>query len=235
MQRAAVRQLDAIAVLADPQRRRLYDLVRSSQVPLTREQCAHGLDISRKLAAFHLDKLVAVGLLEPAERPESLPRRVGRAPKLYRTTSETVSLSLPARCYEELALVLALSVESQGQDEEPRAARLRVAHDRGVVRGLSHRRVARRRRAGEAVLATAVDALADEGFEPYQARAGVVRLANCPFHPIAGLAPDLVCGINERYLDGLLAGLGLDTLSATLAPAPGECCVEISSLDTSAS
>ena len=31
-----------------------------------------------------------------------------------------------------------------------------------------------------------------------------LRLRNCPFHPLAAKAPDLVCGINHAFLSGLL-------------------------------
>ena len=59
-----------------------------------------------------------------------------------------------------------------------------------------------------------------------------MRLRNCPFHPLAERAPDLVCGLNLEFLGGFLEGLGADAVEATLAPAPGECCVEVRARDT---
>ncbi|MBO0788607.1 MAG: winged helix-turn-helix transcriptional regulator, partial [Actinobacteria bacterium] len=67
-------------MLADEQRRRIYDFVRRAGAPVTRDQVAGAVGISRKLAAFHLDKLAAAGLLETSfPRPAGL-RRVGRSP-----------------------------------------------------------------------------------------------------------------------------------------------------------
>jgi predicted ArsR family transcriptional regulator len=52
-------------------------------------------------------------------------------------------------------------------------------------------------------------------------------LRNCPFHPLAAKAPELVCGINQAHLSGVRQGLGASTVSAVRAPAPGACCVEL--------
>ncbi|HET9140843.1 MAG TPA: transcriptional regulator, partial [Actinophytocola sp.] len=65
------------------------------------------------------------------------------------------------------------------------------------------------------------------GFEPTRPTPTCVRLRNCPFHPLAAKAPELVCGINHAYLGGFLAGLHATTVDAVLAPRPGECCVEL--------
>jgi predicted ArsR family transcriptional regulator len=69
--------------------------------------------------------------------------------------------------------------------------------------------------------------LADKGYEPYRDESGNIRLHNCPFHRLAQRSPDLVCGLNHAFLDGLLSGLGVESLAASLDPRPGECCVRI--------
>src|SRR4051812_23000871 len=60
MARAAVA---AIAALEDDVRRALFEHVRGAAQPVTRESAAAAIGISRNLAAFHLDKLVELGLL----------------------------------------------------------------------------------------------------------------------------------------------------------------------------
>ncbi|WP_062982540.1 hypothetical protein [Nocardia anaemiae] len=65
------------------------------------------------------------------------------------------------------------------------------------------------------------------GFEPSREAANCVRLRNCPFHPLATTAPDLVCGLNHGFCSGMLTGLGTDRVHAVLAPRDGECCVEV--------
>ncbi|HEU5271133.1 MAG TPA: helix-turn-helix domain-containing protein, partial [Jatrophihabitans sp.] len=71
---AAIR---AVAALADSVRQELYDYVRAARTPVSREQAAEATGISRKLAAFHLDKLVAIGLLRVHAAPAGR-RTVGR-------------------------------------------------------------------------------------------------------------------------------------------------------------
>ena len=66
----------AIGLLADEPRQRLYRFVRAQPTPVTRDQAAAAAGISRKLAAFHLAKLVSAGLLETAA-PDPASRRPG--------------------------------------------------------------------------------------------------------------------------------------------------------------
>ena len=65
------------------------------------------------------------------------------------------------------------------------------------------------------------------GFEPAREAPDRLRLRNCPFHPLAAQAPDLVCGMNHAFLTGYLQGLRAPAVEAVLAPRPGECCVEL--------
>src|SRR5205814_6965297 len=50
--------LTTLAVLTEEMRWRLYSFVRAAHRPVSREEAAASTGISRKLAAFHLDKLV---------------------------------------------------------------------------------------------------------------------------------------------------------------------------------
>ena len=74
-----------------------------------------------------------------------------------------------------------------------------------------------------------LDVLAQHGYEPEEDDEGEIALANCPFHRLAEEHRALVCGMNLDFLDGLLDGMGPDDrLAARLDPAPGYCCVRIS-------
>jgi predicted ArsR family transcriptional regulator len=64
----------AIALLADELRQRLYRFVAAQPGPVTRDQAAAAVGISRKLAAFHLAKLVSAGLLETAAPAPAAPK-----------------------------------------------------------------------------------------------------------------------------------------------------------------
>ena len=223
----------AVAALDDVLRRRMYAFIRDAGHPVTREQVATATGVSRKLAAFHLDKLTEVGLLAAGYEPAGR-RRIGRAPKVYEPVGADVQVSIPARHYGTLAgilidAVLSDAALSEDGGQAARDAAARVAHDRGEEAGARLREQARPGRLGaERALNTAEAALRQWGLEPRRDTRGGVRLRNCPFHPLAGKAPALVCGINLGFVTGFLAGLQASALQADIvAPRAGECCVEL--------
>ena len=204
----------ALAVLGDESRRRLLDFVRRANRPVTREEASAAVGISRKLAAFHLDKLVASGLLE-ARHGGRAPRRVGRAPKVYEPSPHTLSLSLPPRRHDLLASLLTEALTAQQPGEGAQEAAFRVAREQGEALG------------GEAGAGDVKAVLESLGFEPEDAGAGRTVLRNCPFHPVAAQAPDLICGMNHAFLSGCLAASGHRETTAVLTPRQGACCVEL--------
>lgn len=224
----------AIAALDDDVRRSLYEHVRRAGVPVSREQAATAVGISSKLAAFHLDKLVELGVLGSGFGPAT-GRRVGRAPRLYEPAEGDIAVRVPERSPELLASILIEAVTTEQQDERAEAAALRVAGERGVALGADERARLRGGRVGaERALATSEELLDRQGFEPFREE-GSVRLRNCPFHPMAGIAPALVCGLNRAYLAGVIEGLDAgDRVAAELAPRAGECCVELRSTSSPA-
>jgi len=56
--------LEGIALLREPVRRQLLLHVRAAEGPVSRDDAAAAVGVSRSLAAFHLDRLAAAGLLE---------------------------------------------------------------------------------------------------------------------------------------------------------------------------
>ena len=61
-------QIAGVAILADPVRRSLYHYVVGRHADVGRDEAARAVQVSRALAAFHLDKLVGAGLLETSYR-----------------------------------------------------------------------------------------------------------------------------------------------------------------------
>jgi predicted ArsR family transcriptional regulator len=219
---------EAAAVLADGLRSRLYAFTRAVRHPVTREQAADAAGISRKLAAFHLDKLARAGLLRVSYAATGAGARGGRPPKLYQPAGLDLQVSIPPRQHDELAGILIDAVLSQEPGEDARHAALRTAAARGSTLGMSARTRARGGPPGpERALAITRAALQQWGFEPETAAPGRLRLRNCPFHPLAARSPDLVCGINHAFLAGFLTGLGTTAIRAVLDPTAGECCVEL--------
>jgi predicted ArsR family transcriptional regulator len=206
-------ELARLAALDEPLRRRLFEYVRGSSEPVSREDASEAAGITRSLAAYHLDKLAEQGLLTASyRRPEGRTGPgAGRPAKLYMAQGE-VSVSVPPRDYELAADLLAEAAETSG---EARAALDAVAARAG------------RRLGEEGGEGSLQDALTGRGYEPFEDESGVIRLRNCPFHRLAEQHRDVVCGMNRAYLEGLLEGLGRMDVSASLEPEPGRCCVAI--------
>jgi predicted ArsR family transcriptional regulator len=70
------------------------------------------------------------------------------------------------------------------------------------------------------------EVLVGEGFEP-RLLDSHIALANCPFHVLAGEFTELVCGMNQQVLDGLVRAIGDDFADSRLEPESGFCCVRI--------
>jgi predicted ArsR family transcriptional regulator len=205
----------ALSALVDRSRRSLYDYVRRADHPVTREEAADAARMSRNLAAFHLDKLVDVGLLHARyEAPPGQPRGPGRAPKVYEAVGDGVALTIPERRYELIAEILvdAVATDPANADEAARG----VARQRGETIGRHLRDTG----------VGLVEALAGLGFEP-EAQPERVLLHNCPFHALAARQTALVCGLNLSFVTGLQHGLGDTAAEPRLAPRPGACCVEL--------
>jgi predicted ArsR family transcriptional regulator len=212
----------AIAVLDDESRRGMFEFIRRSGVPVTRDEAAASVGISRKLAAFHLDKLVAAGLLVAGS---ARVRRAGRRPKTYEVADVAdLQVSIPSRRHDLLAALLVEAVTGQRDGESAKDAAVRAAREHGERLGAERRRSGRT--GPERALTMAVTVLEDNGFEPVRRDDGA-RLRSCPFHPLADGARDLVCGLNHALLTGVVDGLRTPSIEAVLDPAGGECCVAL--------
>ncbi|MER7758130.1 helix-turn-helix domain-containing protein [Streptomyces sp. NPDC097619] len=237
--------IEAVALLHDPVRSRLYAYVVAQGREVGRNEAAEALGIARTLAAHHLDKLTAAGLLESGSRRltgRSGPG-AGRPAKVYARARTERAVTLPARDYRTAAELLAEAAEEAGLDAELCAA----ARRRGeALRGAAP---------PCADLAEAADTLAARGYEPHTepaapetksgAGAGgeggrpadegamVVRMRNCPFHAVAERYPPLVCGMNLALLEGLIGTDG--PLRARMDARPGECCVVVEEVPGGAS
>lgn len=213
--------MSAVAALAEPTRRRLYEHVVRQRHPVGRDEVAASLAMPRATVAFHLDRLAADGLL--AVHFERLSGRTGpgagRPAKLYRRAECAIEVSLPGRRYDVAGELMAGALEeADASGEPPRAVLARRARARGraLAEGLD------RERAADPVIRV----LEAHGFEPRD-EGGVVVLANCPFHALAREHTALVCGMNLELLAGLVEGAPGAGLTARLAPSAGLCCVRL--------
>ena len=221
-------RLTAVAALAEPTRRRLYDHVVRSPQPLSRDDVAGATGVPRPTTAFHLDRLVADGLLDVhyERRSGRTGPGAGRPAKLYRRTARDISVSLPERRYDLAGRVMAEAITIAGRDRVPVDDALRTAAD------ATGRRLGQGAEAGAGDPIDAVsEVLARSGYEP-RTVAGEVVLANCPFHRLAVDYTELMCGMNRDLIGGLLDVVCPGTLSARLNPGPDRCCVTVGEAHT---
>ncbi|MEU8224770.1 helix-turn-helix domain-containing protein [Kribbella sp. NPDC048915] len=210
--------MQAVAVLEEPTRRRLYEYVAGAPEPVSRDDAASALGIPRTTAAFHLDKLTDEGLLDTCyeRRTGRTGPGAGRPAKLYHRSDREIEISLPERQYAVAGHLLAAAIQdAESTGITPREAVNRRAREYGEALG----RTARDQDALLRVLEAA-------GFEPRPESDGIA-LANCPFRRLAKDHPRLVCGMNLQLVAGLLSNLD-SPLRAELAPRDGHCCVRIS-------
>jgi|SRR5581483_4530713 len=222
-------RLAPLAALAEPARRRLYEFVVRQAEPVGRDQAAAGVGVARHVAKFHLDRLVAGGLLDVEYRrpPGRGGPGAGRPAKLYRRSERTLEVSVPPRRYELVGRLLAAAVSEAERTGAPLAEAVAgAARAAGLEIGRAARQAAGRRASRAAVLAAGLESLSAEGFEPSADGTGVV-LRNCPFDVLARDYTDLVCGLNLSFMTGLVAGLDRSDLTARLEPRPGMCCVRL--------
>lgn len=218
--------IEAIAALQDPVRRRLYEYVVAQGREVGRNEAAEAAGVARTLAAHHLDRLAEAGLLQSGSRRltgRSGPG-AGRPAKVYTRARAERAVSLPARDYRTAAELLAEAAEQAGLD----AGLCVAARRRGeALRGSA---------APCGGLDEAMEMLAARGYEPHLedaegaegasgTDARVVRMRNCPFHAVAERFPPLVCGMNLALLEGLLGTDG--PVRARMDARPGECCVVV--------
>jgi predicted ArsR family transcriptional regulator len=224
------RAVRAAAALEDELRRRIYRFIRDRRQPATRDEVAAAVGVSRSLAAYHLDRLVERGLLRAGySRPPG--RRgpgAGRPAKRYEPSGEQIDVSIPQRRYDLAAHLFVAAIERQAPGERARDTALRVAREWGAEVGRTFREEGELRRVSpDRTLRAAQQALEPYGFEPYRSAAGELALANCPFQTLAQEAPDLVCHVNRSFLEGVIRGLGDETLEAVLERRPADCCVTL--------
>jgi len=213
--------IDRLAPLADPVRRALYAHVAAHAEAVDRDAAAAAVGIGRPLAAFHLDRLAAAGLLEVEyhRRSGRSGPGAGRPAKFYRRARGETAISLPPRHYDDVAEILAEGVERSGA---ARGEALEAARRRGheLAEGVP----ARDRPA-------LVTALAERGYEPFPGEDGGVGLRNCPFDRLATDHRELTCSLNLALLSAAVDDFSEAGLRAHAVPPEGTCCVALAPED----
>jgi predicted ArsR family transcriptional regulator len=213
--------IGAICLLDDKTRNAIYRFVVGRRTLVSRDTVADGLGIKRGTAVFHLDKMVAAGLLRATfqRAPEG---RSGRPSKLYGRALSTVDVTLPARRYSLVGEVLLRAFQKRGKDSASNVIR-DAAREAGTELGKRFAVIDREQDSTNQLR----ECLEANGYEPYITDAGDVELANCPFHALAQQFTEQVCDMNLALIEGMLTGTGAHGMQAELTPHEDRCCVRL--------
>jgi predicted ArsR family transcriptional regulator len=213
----------SIGALADDNRRALYEYVVGEPDPVGREQAARAVKVPLHTASFHLDRLVSEGLLEVEFRRLSgrTGPGAGRPSKLYRRAAQAFAVSLPPRRYDLVGDILAEAVSRAADGASLEGSLTASAREEGLALGRAVSGMAE-----EPTLTAVAEVLAGQGYEA-RVDEEVVTLRNCPFDTLARKHTELVCGLNQKFVQGVVDGMARDDASACLEPEPGWCCVKV--------
>jgi len=200
------------AALGDMTRRRVYFALRDAAGDRTKDDIAREVGIDRRLAGFHLDKLVEFGFATAAMSRPPAKSGPGRPAKRYRVAPEGMLTVRPERHYELLAgLLLRATREGGGASQE---ALERVGYEYGLEAGLAEAAQGRERPSADS-LAQALDAVARlltaMGFSADAEGTGedgggvALRACACPFEELAFDEPGRICGLDRAIWRGMIA------------------------------
>jgi predicted ArsR family transcriptional regulator len=227
-------QIERLAgALGDPTRRRVFFTVREAGDAVSKDDVARAVGIDRRLAGFHLDKLVDQGFLvaEFHRRTGRSGPGAGRPAKHYRLAEAELTVGLPERHYDLLASLLlkAASDESgaTGQDVLDR-----VGYEFGYQVGLTEIAGGRTRPGQEGVDAVTevVRLLSRYGFAAEADGTGTIRACACPFEELAFGDPERICGLDRAIWKGMLAAFDQHatlSVAATRAKGDAACVAEV--------
>jgi predicted ArsR family transcriptional regulator len=216
-------QISSVAALKGPLRRALYTYVAGQPKEVSRDRAARALGITRATAAFHLDRLVAEGLLAATYRRTSgrTGPGSGRPSKLYKRSDRQIQLSFPPRNYELAARILErVSTEQTSEREWTKAVRrLGKEFAQGTVPVSTRRR-------GPGSRVESLEALLEaNGYQPRWQGRSRLNLANCPFDALVEDCPALICRMNLAFMEGIRSALTLGHLKPVIDCQAGVCCV----------
>lgn len=211
------------ALLVSPVRRRIVDTLANQRpggapqdvAGMTAAQLAAVLDLHVTTVRFHLDQLVAAGILHAEFSREF---GVGRPRKVYAVAPGALD---EARDHDAFRILAGLLAESLGDGSlAPEEA----------GRRWSLRRLARSAEAPADTpgrwlgkIAQMIDVLQSWGYTPELAtseggRTVRVNLVRCPFIDLAREHPAVVCGIHRGLIAGAMESLGEDDTEVSLEP-----------------
>ncbi len=223
-------EIERLAIaLGDPTRRRVFFVVREAAEAQTKDDVADAVGIDRRLAGFHLDKLVEQGFLKAEfRRRERGGPGAGRPPKLYSLADTEAAVALPERHYDLLAELLLRAIDEPGSSPQEQLERVGFEFGRSLAEDQTA--------AGESpftptqAIAEVVRLLSRYGFAATSEGTARITACSCPFEEMAFHDPARVCGLDRSIWRGILSVYAPGaTIAATTARAEGDeaCAAEV--------
>lgn len=198
----------AAAPLASPQRRRLYELLRTGETPRDAQELAGATGLHVTTVRFHLDVLLRAGLVASRSQPRAT---AGRPRTIY------TAVSREPGGYPALTRLLAAHLADTPEERAVRAEQAGATWAAELTT--------------EAAPSSEVDAeeaarvvtrmFAELGFDPELAGDQAdrqIRLRACPFRAAARANPEVVCSVHLGLLRGTLTRLGAPPTTTRLLP-----------------
>jgi predicted ArsR family transcriptional regulator len=207
-----------VAALGDGTRRRVFFTVREADRLMGKDDVAEVVGITRRLAGFHLDKLVEQGFLraEFKRRTGRTGPGAGRPAKLYALAEAEQDSRLEVKHYDLLAELL-LRTMGDRSGEDPQAVLERVGYEFGRELGEAEREAGRSpsyASTTDAVMGV-VGVLTRFGFGASVNEEGRITARMCPFEEMAKVDPQRVCGLDRAIWRGVLSAFNPDAQLAS--------------------
>lgn len=201
---------------------------------LTAHELAERVDLHVTTVRFHLDQLVAAGLLTTST--ERIPGAAGRPRKLYAAARASRTDGGGSEPYRLLAELLVTTVVAGGDAGLPDQAGLQWARRRAKAAGVRPEPPAASAGAWLSKIARVIDMLSDWGYTATvrttnSGRTAQLLVERCPIHDLAQQAPGVLCGLHRGAMRGMLEALGEDGADVAVQPsvAPGLCVAQLTS------
>jgi len=202
------------SAFGDPTRRDIYLWARDAETTVTASEAAERFELHANVARHHLDKLVAGGYLEVAERVAG--GGAGRPSKRYRAGDRDAALELPVR-HDDLLVTLLGKALSRLPREEAEAMAEEVGVEYGRAMASTIGDGAEPRQSFRAALHTIAGALTAHGFAAHAENEGnELRIVSdhCPFGD-AAIEHPVICAVDRGLVKGMLATLYGEATAAT--------------------
>jgi predicted ArsR family transcriptional regulator len=229
-------QNDAASLLTSPVRRHIVDaLAHAGSLGLTAAALAQEVGLHVTTVRFHVDQLIAGGLVEAEERRAG---GAGRPRKFYMLAPGSLDDVDPQTEIDSLRLLSGLLAQTltqgaSGETVTPAEAGRRWATEHVTAEVGAAPADTPGRWLGK--LAQMIDVLQEWGYTPELktsdgGRTAEIMLAHCPFLELARANPAVVCGIHRGLIAGSLEQLGEMATRVSLEPfvGPTTCIARIS-------